>query len=179
MAARVPGTVYLLHLSELYVPYPDAPPWSCARHYTGWAGGGARGLARRLREHGTAHGSPLLLAARRAGISWELARTWPGTREREVQLKRQGGASRRCPLCGIVPRVLEVLLNANGSVSRSRTGDVQKALAGVMTAAEQAGHTALRRGAARGRVPGLVRLASTPPADSWYSLAVTADRAAC
>jgi len=90
----VPGTVYLLHLSR---------PYAHARHYTGFAEGGARGLSRRLAEHGTARGSPLLAAARAAGITWELARTWPGTRSRERQLKRQGGASRRCPLCGIAP----------------------------------------------------------------------------
>jgi len=86
---------YLLHLSR---------PYAHARHYTGFAEGGARGLSRRLAEHGTARGSPLLAAARAAGITWELARTWPGTRSRERQLKRQGGASRRCPLCGIAPR---------------------------------------------------------------------------
>jgi len=34
-----------------------------------------------------------------AGIAWTLARTWPGSRTRERQLKRQGGASRRCPIC--------------------------------------------------------------------------------
>ncbi|MGO9899902.1 MAG: hypothetical protein ACLP0J_09460 [Solirubrobacteraceae bacterium] len=33
------------------------------------------------------------------GISWTLARTWEGSRARERQLKRQGGASRRCPIC--------------------------------------------------------------------------------
>jgi hypothetical protein len=39
-----------------------------------------------------------------AGISWRLARTWPGGRARERQLKNQGGASRRCPECGVTPR---------------------------------------------------------------------------
>jgi len=34
-----------------------------------------------------------------AGIAWTLARTWQGSRTRERQLKRQGGASRRCPVC--------------------------------------------------------------------------------
>jgi hypothetical protein len=35
-----------------------------------------------------------------AGISFRVARLWPGvTRARERQLKRQGGASRRCPIC--------------------------------------------------------------------------------
>jgi hypothetical protein len=28
-----------------------------------------------------------------------LARTWPGGRKRERQLKTQGGASRQCPIC--------------------------------------------------------------------------------
>jgi hypothetical protein len=41
-----------------------------------------------------------------AGISWTLARTWPEvTRTFERKLKNQGGASRRCPLCGVKPRV--------------------------------------------------------------------------
>jgi hypothetical protein len=35
-----------------------------------------------------------------AGITFRLARVWPGvTRARERQLKQQGGASRRCPIC--------------------------------------------------------------------------------
>ena len=41
-----------------------------------------------------------MTAVSAAGITWRLARTWPdATRTRERQLKRQGGASRRCPLC--------------------------------------------------------------------------------
>jgi hypothetical protein len=170
---NVPGTVYLLHLNVPYEPYPGAPAGLCAQHYTGWAGGGARGLARRLAAHGTSHGSPLLLAARQAGITWELARTWAGTRARERQLKRQGSARRRCPLCGVTPRPAlgELPRNRDGSLSRSRTTDGQKAAAGVMTAAQLADHTALGRGAARGRVPGLVRLAATPPVDAWYAAA--------
>ncbi len=171
---NVPGTVYLLHLARPYLPYPGAAPRLGAQHYTGWAGGGARGLARRLAQHGTAAGNPLLLAARRAGITWELARTWEGTRARERQLKRQGSARRRCPLCGVRPRAVlaELPRNRDGSVSRSRTTDGQKAAAGVMTAGQLAEHTALRRGAAAGRVPGVVRLAGAVPArDPWYAAA--------
>lgn len=153
------GTVYLLHLAQ---------PYRHARHYTGYAGNGAAGLARRLAQHGSSHGAKLLAAARAAGITWELARTWPGDRARERQLKRQGGASRRCPLCGITPRAGELPTNADGSVSRSRTTDAQKQAAGVMTTSQQADHTALRRGTAGGRVPGAVRLAVTPVNDPWY-----------
>jgi len=34
-----------------------------------------------------------------AGIGWQLARVWTGTRSRERSLKRSGGAARRCPVC--------------------------------------------------------------------------------
>jgi hypothetical protein len=115
------------------------------------------------------HGSPLLLAARKTGITWQLARTWPGTRARERQLKQQGGAARRCPLCGITPRPGQLPRNADGRVSRSLTTDAQKDRAGLMTAAARAEHTALRRGGAAGRVAGLVRLPITPPDDPWYA----------
>lgn len=39
--------------------------------------------------------------ANQHGIGWTLARTWSGTRSRERQIKNMGGASRRCPMCGI------------------------------------------------------------------------------
>ena len=85
------GVVYLLHFDR---------PYRHAAHYTGWT----TNLTTRLQEHATGHGARLLAVARTAGIGWQLARTWPGTRHTERALKRQGGASRRCPLCGIHPR---------------------------------------------------------------------------
>jgi predicted GIY-YIG superfamily endonuclease len=88
----VSGTVYLLHL--------DAPGFGHAKHCTGWTAD----LAGRLARHEAGQGARLLEVAHAAGIGWTLARTWPGTRSRERQLKRQGGASRRCPLCGVTPR---------------------------------------------------------------------------
>jgi hypothetical protein len=114
-----------------------------------------------------------MLAARQAGITWELARTWAGTRARERQLKRQGSARRRCPRCGVTPKPApgELPRNADGSLSRSRTTDGAKAAAGVMTSGQLAEHTVLRRGAARGRVPGAVRLAAVPAGDPWYRAA--------
>jgi hypothetical protein len=80
------GTVYLLHL--------DAP-FGHARHYTGWASD----LYGRLAHHGTTTGANLLLHVAKAGIGWQLARTWNGDRHLERRLKRAGGATRRCPLC--------------------------------------------------------------------------------
>lgn len=85
---RPGGTVYLLHLAE---------PFGHARHYTGWASDG--NLHRRLAHHAAGSGANLLRHVGKAGIGWELARTWPGTRTEERRLKNRGGASRRCPLC--------------------------------------------------------------------------------
>jgi predicted GIY-YIG superfamily endonuclease len=82
------GTVYLLHFDRPYVH---------AGHYTGWT----TDLPARLAEHA----ARLLAVAASAGIGWRLARTWTGTRAVERALKRQGGASRRCPLCGITPHI--------------------------------------------------------------------------
>lgn len=85
------GVVYLLHFS---VPYRHA------RHYTGWT----TDLPARLATHQAGHGARLLTVITEHGIAWALARTWSGSRHRERALKRQGGAARRCPLCGVRPR---------------------------------------------------------------------------
>ncbi len=130
------GTVYLLHFDQ---------PYKHARHYVGWA----RNVKRRLAEHAAGRGARLLAVVRDAGIGWQLARLWPGSRARERQIKRQGGHARQCPLCGVRPRALP--RNRDGSRSRSRTPDAQKAAAGVMTAGQLAEHTALRRGAVTGK----------------------------
>jgi predicted GIY-YIG superfamily endonuclease len=81
------GTVYLLHFNQRY---------EHAGHYTGWA----EDLDRRLAEHLGGRTARLIEVITQAGIGFRLARTWPGvTRARERQLKRQGGASRYCPIC--------------------------------------------------------------------------------
>jgi len=150
------GTVYLLHFDQ---------PYAHARHYLGWTRGP---LARRLRQHGKSHGARLTQVVAAAGITWQLARTWEGDHDREAQLKRQGGRSRMCPLCGVHPRQATLPRNADGSISRSRTPDWLKAEAGIMTAAQQAEHSALRHGAVSGRVAGVEHLAATPAQDPWY-----------
>lgn len=85
------GTIYLLHFDQ---------PYRHARHYTGWT----TDLTARLGQHQSGHGARLLAVVNAVGITWTLARTWQGPRARERALKRQGGASRRCPICGIRPR---------------------------------------------------------------------------
>ena len=92
MGRSLTGTVYLLHFDT---------PLGHAKHYTGWSAN----LSLRLAEHAAGHGARLTEVVAAAGIGWTLARTWPGvTRTYERKLKNQGGASRRCPLCGITPR---------------------------------------------------------------------------
>jgi predicted GIY-YIG superfamily endonuclease len=78
--------VYLIHFER---------PFGHARHYTG----STTDLEERLRAHREGSGARLMAVIAQAGIGWTLARTWPGGRRRERQLKRQGGASRRCPIC--------------------------------------------------------------------------------
>jgi predicted GIY-YIG superfamily endonuclease len=80
------GIVYLLHFDR---------PYRHAGHYTGWT----TQLEIRLDQHEHGRGARLTAVVSAYGIGWTLARTWAGDRNRERQLKRQGGASRRCPIC--------------------------------------------------------------------------------
>lgn len=80
------GTIYTLHFCTRF---------GHAGHYTGWTAN----LAKRLAEHAKGSGSNLCRKAARAGITWVLVATEPGDKNRERQLKNQGGAARRCPVC--------------------------------------------------------------------------------
>lgn len=80
------GVVYLLHFTS---------PYKHARHYTGWTAD----LDARLAAHRSGQGARLMEVIKAAGVGFIVAKTEPGTRTRERQLKRQGGASKRCPVC--------------------------------------------------------------------------------
>jgi predicted GIY-YIG superfamily endonuclease len=86
-----PGTVYLIHFDT---------PYRHARHYIGWTAD----LDARLEAHRSGHGSRLMQVITIAGITWQLARTWPGGRKRERALKDRHEAPRLCPLCTPGPR---------------------------------------------------------------------------
>jgi predicted GIY-YIG superfamily endonuclease len=87
------GTVYLIHFDT---------PYKHARHYLGWT----TDLNARIAAHANGSGANLMAVVNRAGITWRLARTWTdATRYRERRLKDQGGHSRKCPVCGVKPRL--------------------------------------------------------------------------
>jgi len=87
------GVVYLLHFDR---PIGDvANPRGFASHYTGWT----HDLPARLVDHAAGRGARIMQVVGEAGIGWQLARIWTGTRTRERSLKRSGGAARRCPVC--------------------------------------------------------------------------------
>jgi predicted GIY-YIG superfamily endonuclease len=56
-------------------------------------------LEARLALHAAGRGARLLHVVQAAGITWRLARIWPGGKAKERQLKKQLGASRYCPIC--------------------------------------------------------------------------------
>lgn len=80
------GIVYLLHFDH---------PYGHARHYLGWT----QDLQARLHEHRSGRGARLLEVVTQAGIGFQLARTWQGTRALERSKKGQGGRARMCPVC--------------------------------------------------------------------------------
>jgi hypothetical protein len=87
------GVIYLIHFDQ---PIGDlANPRGFASHYTGWT----LDLPARLVDHAAGRGARLMEVIGEAGIGWQLARIWTGTRARERSLKGSGGAARRCPVC--------------------------------------------------------------------------------
>jgi predicted GIY-YIG superfamily endonuclease len=80
------GTIYLLHFSEAY---------KHAKHYLGFS----EDLAKRLDAHSKGQGARLTQVILQAGLSFELARTWEGTRKDERRIKKQKCSPRLCPIC--------------------------------------------------------------------------------
>ena len=79
-------TVYLLHFEQAY---------KHAQHYIGFA----ENLRGRLARHASGQGARLLEVIKAAGITWQLARTWPGDRRLERQIKNRKHAALLCPVC--------------------------------------------------------------------------------
>ena len=164
---KPPGFVYLIHFDQ-----PIGNPGTShgqAQHYTGHTGD----LDGRTGDHHGANAAAIMRAVNQQGIGWRVVRTWEGTRDTERAIKNMNAGNRLCPECtpnplsaaAAIARAQEIHRarqaareatrplprNRDGSISRSRTTDAQKAAAGVMTAAQQAEHTALHRGLVTGK----------------------------
>ena len=83
MATRM---IYVLHFD---------PPYRWCRHYVG----SSDDVERRLVEHLTGRGSPLVAAAVNAGSIVEVAATWPGSRADERRLHARHATPRVCVIC--------------------------------------------------------------------------------
>lgn len=79
-------TVYLIHFET---------PYKHARHYLG----SALNLEERIEQHRRSQGARLIEVINEAGIAWDVARTWDGTRETEAKFKRARHNVRLCPKC--------------------------------------------------------------------------------
>ena len=80
-------TLYLIHFTAKY---------EHAQHYLGLS----KDVNRRLEEHRTGQGNPLMKAVTEAGIPWSVVRIWSDAdRMREVQLKSRHNSPRLCPVC--------------------------------------------------------------------------------
>ncbi len=85
-------SVYLIHLDT---------PLAHARHYCGFA----IHVEERLAHHRAGTGARMLQVCNERGITYELARVWPGAdRTFERALKDTHHTARYCPLCQAVPR---------------------------------------------------------------------------
>ena len=102
-------TVYLIHLdrkvhhAQHYLGSADDLEARIAEHAAStWeelaapcstpAGGVRRGQT-------TGKGNPLLAYANARGVTWRVARIWPGDRRQERRLKNYKKAPRLCPIC--------------------------------------------------------------------------------
>lgn len=90
-------TVYLLHFDQCY---------KHAGHYLGETD---KPVDERRDEHQSGHGAKLTAAAAATGITFVVARTWPGRYAEERRLKGRPKGSRElkelCPCCHPMPRI--------------------------------------------------------------------------
>lgn len=83
---KKPQGVYLLHFNQSYFH---------AQHI-GWT---SLPIEERLEHHRSSHGARLMEVFTAAGIGFNIARTWAGSRRLERSLKNHQNARRHCPLC--------------------------------------------------------------------------------
>jgi hypothetical protein len=85
------GTIYLLHFDQ---------PYKHARHYLGYTDD----LPTRIIMHTLGQAARLTQVLKEQGISFRLARTWPGDRRFERRLHNRYNSPRLCPICKLERR---------------------------------------------------------------------------
>jgi hypothetical protein len=94
------GVIYLLHFDRPIGDVANPRGFASHQHWT-------HDFPARLVDHAAGRGARIMQVVGEAGIGWQLARIWTGTRARERSLKRSGGAARRCPVCQLIPLGLQ------------------------------------------------------------------------
>jgi len=98
------GTVYLIHFVK---------PYKHAQHYVGWT----KDAEVRESMHRGGNGSLLLNVVNKAGIAWEIVRTWANcSRARERKIKESRHIPRYCPVCQKLERE-----RRNGGIEQGNT----------------------------------------------------------
>ena len=81
------NTLYLIHFECKF---------EHAQHYIGLS----KDIQRRIEEHRSGQGNPLMKAVTQAGIPWNVVRTWShADRLLEIQIKSRHNARKLCPIC--------------------------------------------------------------------------------
>ena len=79
--------VYLIHFDKKY---------KHALHYIGYS----RNVKKRVESHKLGTGARLLQVLNENGIGYKVVYIWPdGTRQFEIELKKQHNSKRYCPIC--------------------------------------------------------------------------------
>lgn len=86
--------LYLIHFDEKIGSERHS-----AQHYLGFVDGDETTVQARLQEHRAGHGARITAACNQRGIAYDIARTMPGDRTRERQLKNGKNIGRYCPIC--------------------------------------------------------------------------------
>jgi hypothetical protein len=99
-----------------------------AKHYIGFAES-QESFAKRLACHKSGRGARLMKAITKAGIGFEVARTWnDGDRTFERKLKKRKNGPKLCPICSVKPPVFGpicVIDTETGSIQASDGSSIQ------------------------------------------------------
>lgn len=111
--------------TEIVYLYHFGTPLHHAQHYLG----SCVDLEERDGIHQAGLGAKILRAAKAAGITFWVVRTWPGGRQLERKLKNRHNAAKLCPICQAKQRKNQIPDDVDfyGMLDELRSGKVQPA----------------------------------------------------